>query len=93
MPKGQSSNGQRGEKVKEQQERTRKGRRRRSSLEKPRFPHRTFTSTMVAAIAMGALALQGYAPSSSLAPAAPTLRAQRATSPVRVLVQITNVHK
>merc|ERR1719456_414009 len=42
---------------------------------------------MVAAIAMGALALQGYAPSSSLAPAAPTLRAQRATSPVMLNMQ------
>ena len=36
---------------------------------------------------MGALALQGYAPSSSLAPAAPTLRAQRATSPVMLNMQ------
>ena len=85
MPKGQSSNGRRrGEKVKEED---RKGRRRRSSLEEARFPHCTFTSTMVAAIAMGALALQGYAPSSSLAPAAPTLRAQRATSPVMLNMQ------
>ena len=73
-----------GEKVKE---RAAKGRRRRSSLEEARFPHCTFTSTMVAAIAMGALALQGYAPSSSLAPAAPALRAQRATSPVMLNMQ------